>query len=204
MDLGDMERRAQRYWNVDGLPELTMGLLWMVWGGAFLAGQSLPRGPAWNIYWMFTPAVLALSGVAATWLIKRLKARITFPRAGYVEWREPSRAQRLTTAAVAIVTAAVIVGLISRARSRGVETVVAPAIGVILSLGFVVASLTQRAPYLLALAGVALALGVLIGATETGWDGLNWMFVALGAATAAVGAIRLRAFVRRHPLEQGR
>ena len=204
MDLGDAERRAQRYWTIDGLPELLMGLLWILWGAAFLAGEALPRGPVWNIYWTFTPAVLALSGVAAVWAIKRLKARITFPRTGYVEWREPSRPQRLLTAAVAILTASLLVTIVAIGRGRGMESVAAPALGVILSLGFVVASLSQRAPYMLALAGVALVLAVVFGTVSTGWDAVNWMFIGLGVAAVVLGAIRLRLFLRHHPLEPAR
>lgn len=204
VDLRDAEHRAQRYWTIDGLPELLMGALWIVWGAAFLAGEALPRGPAWNVYWTFTPAVLAFSGMAAVWTIKRLKARITFPRTGYVEWKEPGRRQRLLTAAVAILTAMLLVVILSTGRARGVESAAAPALGVILSLGFLVASVRQRAPYLLALAAVALTLAVVFATVASGWDAVNWMFIALGAAAVVVGAIRLRVFLRTHPLEPAR
>lgn len=202
LDLAEIQRRSQRYWNVDGLPELMMGGLWMLWGGAWLFGQSLPRGSVWNVYWMLTPALLALSGVASVWATKKLKARITFPRTGYVEWNGPTRAQRLAAAAVAIVTASVLVALISMSRTKGLEQTAAPAVGVILSLGFVVASFSQKAPHLLALAGVALMLGLAFGALKTGWDAMNWMLVALGAATALLGAVRLGVFLRSHPVAQ--
>ena len=98
-------------------------------------------------------------------------------------------------------TAALLVVILARSRAEGMGSTVAPALGVILSLSFAVASLSQRAPYLLALAGVALVLGLVFGASQTGWDAVNWMFVALGAATVLVGGIRLRRFVLRHPLE---
>ena len=117
-DLEEVRSRSQRYWNVDGLPELMMGLVWMLWGGAWLFGQSLPRGVVWNVYWMFTPLLLVFSGVASVWATKKLKARITFPRAGYVEWNAPTRAQRLTAAAVAVVAASVVVALITRSRTE--------------------------------------------------------------------------------------
>lgn len=204
VDLRDAEQRAQRYWTIDGLPELLMGALWIVWGTAFLAGEALPRGPAWNVYWMFTPAVLTLSGVAAVWTIKQLKARITFPRTGYVVWKAPTRPQRLLTAAVAILTALLLVVIISTGRARGVDSVAAPALGVVLSLGFLVASVRQHAPYLLALAAVALTLAVVFGTVASGWDSVNWMFIALGAAAVVVGTVRLRIFLRKHPLEPAR
>ena len=199
VDVRDLERRATKYWHADGLPELVMGLLWIVWGAAWLVGQALPRGPVWNIFWMFTPAALALTGVAAVWVTKRLKARVTFPRAGYVEWKGPTAGQRLTAAAIAVVAAMVVVVLARKSRIDGMARVAVPGLGVLLSLSFVAASITQRAPHLLALAGVALALGLAGGALGAGWDAMNWMFVLLGAATALVGALRLAAFLRRHP-----
>lgn len=202
LDLREIQRRPQRYWNVDGLPELMMGLLWMVWGGSWLFGESLPRGSVWNVYWMFTPALLAMSGVASVWATKKLKARITFPRTGYVEWKGPTRAQRLTAAAIAIVIAALMVALISRSRTEGLEQVAAPGIGVILSLAFVVASVSQKAPHLLVLAGVALVLGLAFGASTSGWNAVTWMLIALGGATALLGTERLWMFLRSHPLEQ--
>jgi hypothetical protein len=200
-NLSEIERRPAKYWNVDGLPELMMGLLWIVWGGSWLFGQSLQRGPFWNIYWMFTPALLTFTGVASIWATKKLKARITFPRAGYVEWNEPTRAQRLAAAAVAVVVAALAAALIMKSRVRGVEQVAPLAFGVLLSLSLVVASLSQRAPHMLALAGVALALGLALAALNLGWESTNWMLIGLGIATALSGSIRLGLFLKRHPLE---
>ena len=81
------------------------------------------------------------------------------------------------------------------------QNIAAPAIGVILSLGFLVASVTQRAPHWLALAGVALALGLVGGALGTGWSAMHWMFVALGSVMALVGAARFRRFAARNPVE---
>jgi hypothetical protein len=132
------------------------------------------------------------------WAIKRLKERLTFPRTGYVDWKEPSRSARLTAGAVAVVTAMVLAALAAN-RNAGTEHVAAPLMGVILSLGFVVASLRQRAPHLLALAAVAVALGLALGALRAGWESVNWLFVALGAASAALGGLRLALFLKKNP-----
>jgi hypothetical protein len=202
VNLRDLERRPVRYWNIDGLPELVMGGLWMLWGSAWLVGQALPRGQTRNLFWMFTPAILALTGVAATRMVKSLKARITFPRAGYVEWKEPTRGHRLMVAAIAVVTAGMLTVVIARSRAEGIPGATAPALGVILSLAFLVSSLRQRAPHLLALAGVALALGLAFSALEIGWEAANWLFITLGAATAGMGAVRLRSFLAANPLQE--
>jgi hypothetical protein len=198
LNLDEIARRPQRYWDVDGLPELMMGVLWMLWGSAWLLGEALPRGWQSNAYWTAVPALLVLSAVASVWATKRLKERLTFPRTGYVDWKEPSRSARLTAAAVAMVTAMVLAGLAAN-RDAGMEQVAAPLLGVILSLAFVVASLRQRAPHYLALAAVAVALGLAFGALRAGWESVHWLFVALGAASAALGGVRLALFLKRHP-----
>ena len=200
VDLKAIEHRSTKYWDIDGLPELIMGLMWMVWGGAMVLGRTLPRGAVWNVYWAFMPALLALSGVAANWAIKRLKARLTFPRAGYVSWKEPTRAARLATAGVALIAAAVIAGLAVKSRIDGIDRVAVPGLGVLLSLGFLVVGIRQHAPHMLALAGVAVMLGLAFGAMRAGWDAMNWLLIALGAASVLVGAVRLRAFLRHYPL----
>jgi hypothetical protein len=169
----------------------------MLWGGAWLFGETLPHDWRWNLYWMFTPLVLVLTGCAAVWATKWLKARYTFPRTGYVDWKEPSRATRLAAGGLALVTAMILVTILRTGGDARQHT--APVLGVILSLAFVVASIRQRAPHLLALAGVALALGVALGSVGGGWTTANWLFVWLGAASAVVGVVRLARFIRKHP-----
>jgi hypothetical protein len=200
LELRELERRSVKYWSEDGLPELVMGALWILWGAAWLFGNALPRGPLWTLYWMVTPAVLALSAGAGVWATRRLKARITFPRTGYVAWKEPTRGQRLFAAVVALSAASAAVVLVQAARATGVERATAPALGVLLSLGFLIASLTQRVPHLLALAGVALVLGLAAGALTLGWSGANWVLMGTGAAAIVVGAVRLRRFLARNPV----
>ena len=200
VDLADIARRPQRYWNADGIPELLMGLLWMIWGGAWLAGERIPRGSLYNAFWLFVPALLAFSGVATVWATRALKARVTFPRAGYVAWQEPGLVTRVGVATLAIVTAAILAAAAVRARSNGVTSqMAAPILSVILSLAFLVAAVRQRAPHYLALAGVAVAMGIVLGKWNAGWESANWLFVVLGAASAAIGAVRLALFMRAHP-----
>ncbi|MGJ5817319.1 hypothetical protein [Paludibaculum fermentans] len=197
-NLKEIEDRPMRSWNVDGLQEMIMGVLWILWGGLWLIGQELPKGRLYQVYWLVVPVMLALSGFAGNWVVGRLKQRVTFPRAGYVALREPTRRERIGTAVLAIVVALTLAAVVVRSRSEAVEHMITPVVGVILSLSFVVASLKQRAPHFLVLAGVALALGIAFGALRTGWSSLNWLFVVLGVVAAISGAIRLSRFVREN------
>jgi hypothetical protein len=200
VDLTDIERRPQRYWNIDGLPELMMGLLWIVWGGAWLLGERIPRGSLYNAFWMFVPAILALSGSAVVWATRALKTRITFPRAGYIAWQPPTRSAQLGAAAVCIMTAMILAATVVKVRNNApASDLAAPVLGVILSLAFLIAAVSQHAPHYLALAGVAVALGIALGARGAGWESANWLFLLIGVASAAVGAARLLLFLRSHP-----
>jgi hypothetical protein len=195
----EAERRAQRYWSVDGLPELMMGLLWIVWGAAWLVGQGLPRGSVSNIYWTLAPLLLVFTGLAAVWATKKLKARITFPRTGYVEWKPPSRLQQIGGGGSAALIAGVLVVLLTKSRTEGWEHLAAPMIGAVIAVGLAIAAVVQRAPHLLIVAGASVVFGFALGSTVQGSDGLNWMLVALGATTSIVGGVRLWRFVRTHP-----
>ena len=44
VNLKDIESRPQQYWNIDGLPEVVMGGLWIIWGLASLIPDFLPKG----------------------------------------------------------------------------------------------------------------------------------------------------------------
>jgi hypothetical protein len=199
-ELRDLEERPRRYWHVDGIPELVMGLVWIVWGLALIVGDALPRASAASAsYWMVVPAILVLSGVAANWATRRLKERLTYPRTGFVEYREPGRGVRALTALVAVAAAATLAALVVTGRSAGAEHLASPAIGVVLSLAFVVVSVRQKAPHYLALAGVALALGVAFAILKAGLTAMNWIFVWLGLAAVLIGGWRLRSYLERHP-----
>jgi hypothetical protein len=198
-DLADLSRRPARYWHVDGLPELMLGLLWMIWGAAWLIGERLPHDWRWTAYWLVVPPALTLSGFAVNRLTRWLKTRVTFPRTGYVEWQAPDTRERnaVVVAIVGFATVLALAVLIGRPGSAGDRT---PAVVAgILSLSFLAVSVRQRAPHLLAVAAAAAVLTVVILTLATGFDALNWFFLALGAFCTLAGAVRLTLFVRHHP-----
>jgi len=197
LDLNDIARRPSRYWNLDGLPELMLGLLWMVWGSAWLFGQTLPRDWRWNTYWLLVPAMLAAFVIGMNWLIRSLKERITFPRAGYVAWKEPDRRTSMAFGA-AIVGAAMILAVVVLNR-RPVEMRTPAVLSVILSLAVLAVGVKQRTPRHIALGGVLLVLALAIGNITAGWAAFNWMLLAAGVVCAMMGGIRLALFLRAHP-----
>ena len=77
-------RRAAAYWFIDGLPEIFFGILYLVWGCI---------GLVWGFYvenrwlrWSMAPVVVAflLLWWKAPTILDYFKARLTYPRTGYV------------------------------------------------------------------------------------------------------------------------
>jgi hypothetical protein len=97
----DAEQRAWRYWFADGLPTLIAGLCGFLWGFSMLYSGQPPETPlsvavsfaAFGLY----GAVLLRHREIVEWL----KARITYPRTGYVRLPIPSEnTTRLTLLAL--------------------------------------------------------------------------------------------------------
>jgi hypothetical protein len=197
-DLEDLARRPSRYWHIDGLPELMIGTLWIVWGAAWLIGQSMPRDWRWAVYWLVMPPSLALASLALSRATRRLKERISMPRAGYVAWKEPGRGSRVALAAF-IAVAALLLAVFVLWGNAPVPQRAPAVLGVILSLSFVAIGIRQHTPHHLGVGAAARMLTLAIASITSGWDTFNWTLVALGTTCAAVGAVRLVMFLRAHP-----
>jgi hypothetical protein len=77
-------RRAAAYWFIDGLPEILFGIVYVVWGSF---------GLAWRFHssnrWMLGAYAVAGLAFFLLWCTDRVildyfKARLTYPRTGYV------------------------------------------------------------------------------------------------------------------------
>ena len=77
-------RRASAYWFIDGLPEIFFGILYLTWGCI---------GLVWGFYlenpWMrWSMVVVVLAFLLLWWkapaILDYFKARLTYPRTGYV------------------------------------------------------------------------------------------------------------------------
>lgn len=199
-DFDEIARRPARYWHIDGFPELMVGLLWVVWGAAWLFGQALPHDWRWNAYWLIMPAVLACSGFLLQRTTMWLKSRVTYPRTGYVAFKEPSAPVRAVVAAF-VILAAVLLAYMVFTTDATLEQRMPAVFGVLLSLALIVIAVQQHTPHHFVLAAAALVLTLVTARATSGWNAMNWLLVTLGAATALVGAVRLALFLRAHPRE---
>lgn len=168
-DIDKTVKRPQRYWFVDGLTEIAVGVIFVLVGLLFLVESfAPPDSPLAQISALGFPVIVILGWLVASRLVGAAKARLTYPRTGYVEYRRQP------------------------ARHRVTRFVIGAAIGI--AVAFVLGVLAMTAPE--SLAWIPALQGLIVGAF---WAYLGWHFaltrfyvlaivsVVLGPAAALAG-----------------
>ncbi|HXF84478.1 MAG TPA: hypothetical protein VNK49_03735 [Anaerolineales bacterium] len=85
----DAEKRTLRYWTEDGLPDLYIGLGFIIY--AALTWWSARSNLGWveALKSIFLVAMIALG----RFVVETFKMRLTYPRTGYVAYSQPTRRQ---------------------------------------------------------------------------------------------------------------
>jgi hypothetical protein len=192
-NLNEVMTRAERRYASDGIVEIVMGGLYVTWGAILFSPPWLKFAGA---------AALVFSAILARWLMKRLKARWTTLRTGYIEPRHPTIGRRALSLICGFAAAVFIPLLLSRG-SLDAKTLLAPAVGLLLAILFAIGRAREFTPsgwlYAAVCAGTSASLVAL--RTDTGW-GLGVLFTALGASSIVAGSWRFMRYVRTHPEEQ--
>jgi hypothetical protein len=107
-----MTQRIQRYWYVDGLVDLSMGILFAVIG---LSSAAVSQFAGSALGWLVVVVqVVIILGSAwlVSWAVRAIKARLTYPRTGYVAYPAKKGKVRLLrigiSGGIAMATAAII------------------------------------------------------------------------------------------------
>jgi len=112
-NLSEVEQRIKSYWFKDGLGELVGGGMILLIGLYFSGQEWLPKGSLGRALLQSSLALLIIAGVFATrWLVNVIKARLTYPRTGYVEYQPGAKntpSRRFFTAGIAMSVSALLV-----------------------------------------------------------------------------------------------
>src|SRR4051812_46395099 len=97
------EAHVQRFWNVDGLHEIAVAILFGLIAGLQWTFEFSTLATTWKGVCAIA-MFLAIGGFA--WLERRviqaIRTRFTYPRAGFVVFRKPRRNRQLIGGAVAL------------------------------------------------------------------------------------------------------
>jgi hypothetical protein len=208
VDVDAAALRASQYWVEDGLTEMLLGLLMSSQMGVLMVARALPRGPVMGFLSTFGAQALS---VAITLSIfggfKKLKARITFPRTGYVALLERSTGHRTAVFAIGIALAVfAVAGALGFQPSQTdwLSQSAVPAFAALFATCLIGGGLQYKQASMLWEGFLTLLFAAgLEGFTDLrGFKGLEVLMVIVGASMAVIGAFRFRSFLKANPKPQ--
>ena len=197
----DAIRRPRRYWNADGIPEIAIGAFWLFWGALVLLPIAVPILSRWRNLVSILGIVLA--PWLMDWAVKKSKERITYPRTGYFKLAPPSLSMRLMLVVLAAVLGAAAM-LVARFKNLLSGDWMAAILGVLISLTLLQMAWRLRSIRLALLSSIVAGAGITAAVLRVAHDNsIILVFVAAGVVCSLDGALRMRSYVRSHPLPAG-
>jgi MFS family permease len=198
-DLKAIERRTVRSFYDDGLFEIAMGAILLLLGGYFFGEIALPET---SFVRSFLSAsfflIILIGGLLINKILRFLKARITYPRAGYVSFRkERNPKRRWISAALGALIGASTPFLMSFVPSF---RDMLPAVnGLLFGVVFLLLANKSGVARYYVLSFVSIAIGIALAAVGIGdTRGISLFFALFGAAMVLSGLAALIVFLRRN------
>jgi hypothetical protein len=202
-DVKQVEQRVKRYWYSDGIAELASGGLFVLLGLYFWIQVIFGEESIISVFLQVILVLVMIAGfIGVRWLVNTLKARLTYPRTGYVEYRVNDREVRqrrwIIVAAAAIVSG---VSIVLEEYVHGLDSMVL-LIGFLAGIIFI--ALRGRSSGLkrfYALGGLSIVLGIALSFSSLSQiTDLALFFGLLGIVIVTSGALVLRQYLEENPL----
>lgn len=199
----DVERRVKRYWYEDGIAELVTGGVFVLLGLYFaLQGFLGEHSPLTSILQVSMIVLFIAGAYAVRRLINSLKARLTYPRTGYVEYQLDLKGRRLRAFAAAIVGFVIAALLVRLYRSvQGLDAVVLASGFLVAVIWAVLSARLARVVRFYLLAALSLVLGVVLSISGLPQPyALGLFYALLGIGLMISGGWVLRHYLSRNPM----
>ena len=198
-----VEQRVKRYWYTDGIAELASGGMFILLGLYFGIQGYVGENSLVSVILQVSLALLMIAGAfGVRWLVNVLKARLTYPRTGYVEYRvneRDAKVRRWVVAGVAMIVAIASILLADTIRSLDSMVLVSGLLVGVIFIALRGKSSGLRRFY--ALGGLAIVLGVgLAFSNLIQAYSLALFYGLLGLAILVSGALVLRRYLDKNPL----
>lgn len=199
----EVEQRVKRYWYTDGIAELAGGVMFILLGLYFGIQGYVGENSLVSIILQVSLALLIIAGAfGVRWLVNVLKARLTYPRTGYVKYRVnegDAKRRRWVVAGLAMVVAIASILLVD--TLRGLDSMV---LVTGLLVGVIFIALRGKSAGLkrfYALGVLAILLGVCLAfANLPQAYSLGLLYGLLGLVLLISGALVLRRYLSENPL----
>ena len=192
-------QRTHRHWYVDGLAEIATGCLFLLLGLLFFAEAQAPKG---SVVRRFTAIALPVTLIGGYWIaqrsVKAIKARLTYPRAGYVAYARPTRRHHALGATIALAMGAIVAAVWVRAPASLDWVPLIQGVAAALLLGF--AGHQAGLVRFYALAVLSCAAGAVLARARLNLSVADAIYFPLvGAALMVSGGLALARFLRQAP-----
>lgn len=185
---------------IDGLPELLIGSIFLFTGSVQLVLSAVPANiAAWaNLLLPLALIPLILSGRT---ILHALKIRITYPRTGYVAYRQPPRWQRALGGLVGIGVGIALANLTFNVQLAEAWMPVLMGATLAAGLSYLGAYLGMRRFY--ALAAFVATLGIFMHRTPmNGFLGATLVIATAGAWMLISGSVTLYRYLKHTSIEE--
>jgi hypothetical protein len=205
-NLSEVEQRVKRYWYTDGIGELLGGGMFLLLGLYFSIQQYFGDQSLVGVIMQSSFAVILMGGViVGQRMINLLKARLTYPRTGYVEYHSPEKnvtRQRVFSAAIAMTVA-----ILSIALTRRIDVIdsMVAVTGVLVAIILLVKQgWSAKVPrfYILSVISLILGIALSVSGLPSGYN-LGAFYGLMGTAFTISGGLTLGRYLQENPMPAG-
>ena len=199
----EVEQRVKRYWFTDGLGELIGGGMFILMGVYFGLQEFLGQNSMLGGILQASLILVMIGGMyISRRLINTLKARVTYPRTGYVEYQVDEhnmRSRRISVAVLAFAIAALTMVFVRLFQFfDAIVAVTGVAVGLILVMLRAKASGLARF-YVLGAVSFVLGLALSISNLPNGYS-LGLFYGLMGLSFMISGGLTLQRYLAENPL----
>jgi hypothetical protein len=200
----DVEQRVKRYWYTDGIGELIGGGMFILLGIFFAAQQYFGENSTLGGLLQAGLIIFLVGGMwIGRWLIKEFKARLTYPRTGYVEYHVDQsnlNRRRIIAGVVALLVAAL--AMLFSKQVPSFLNITLALTGIVVGLILIFAqgrgSGMERF-YVLGGISFVLGIGLALSGLPEGYS-LGMFYGLMGLCFILSGGLTLRRYLAENPL----
>ncbi len=199
--LTQAKSRVQRYWNVDGLHEIAIAILFLWTAGWSAGGDAVPHGSLWKaVFSIGFPIVLCGGILIEGRAVRAIRDRMGYRRTGFVEFRAPSRRKRVLSGVMGALVAALLALLVAKRGIDNLDLVWVPGIGLLLGLFMARIGWAGGTRRFLWVGAASVGAGGAIGLAGLGiTPGMSVYYAVMGVVLLLSGGLTLRRYLRIAP-----
>jgi hypothetical protein len=202
-NFSDVEQRVKRYWYTDGIAELIGGGMFILLGTYFSTQEFLGQNSTVGGILQASLALLMIAGAyVSRRLVNSLKARLTYPRTGYVEYpanQKETGSRRVLVMLLAFSISALTIALVRIFQSfDSMVAVTGFIVGMILVLLRAKTSGLSRF-YILGAVSMILGFALSVSGLPNGYS-LGLFYGLMGVCFLVSGGLTLQHYLEVNPL----